>query len=246
MGGAAWFSADASPPSEEGGLWIEPLLASRVTRFALLNWGEGLVVGVPAREAGRFAAAAELSGWRLEPLGSLSVPACAPHKPRLWPSPERLWRGGVVAVARSAGKWLRSFGEAHAVRVQEALLKLPASSRALRSYASAYDWGVVYRCAAFTFPGGDERLARAVLGLKLPRLPWRRFTATPFDLADLTRDLAAGGGYRPGLRVHRLRLSRSLSLEVAEGWDNSLLLCGAPGTGKSSVLDSLLEQLPGS
>jgi hypothetical protein len=60
--------------------------------------------GVPAREAVGFVAAAELAGWRLKPLGGVEVPPCALYKPRLWPSPERLWREEVVAVARSAGK----------------------------------------------------------------------------------------------------------------------------------------------
>jgi hypothetical protein len=244
MGRVAWFGADASPPESEDRLWIEPLLASRVSRFALLNWGEGLVVGVPAGEAERFALAAELAGWRLRRLEGVEVPPCEPYKPPLWPFPEKLWRGGVVAVAKSAGKWLRSFGEAHLLQVGELPVELPASRRALRSYASAYDWRLVFLCAAFTFPGGDRRLARAALKLKLPRLPWRRFAATPLDLADLTEDLAAGGGYRPGSRVHQLQLAPALSLSVGEGWDNSLLLCGAPGTGKSSVLDLLLGQLP--
>lgn len=31
-------------------------------------------------------------------------------------------------------------------------MKLPASGRASRSYASAYEWGVVFQCATFTFP----------------------------------------------------------------------------------------------
>jgi hypothetical protein len=131
---------------------MEPFLALCVSCFTVLNWGEGLLVGLPAREAVGFVAAAELAGWRLKPLGGVEVPPCALYKPRLWPFPERLWRGEVVAVARSAGKYLRSFCEVHAVQIEEVLLKLPTSGRASRSYASAYEWGVVFRCATFTVP----------------------------------------------------------------------------------------------
>jgi len=178
---------------------------------------------------------------------------------RVWPVPEDLApvRGGVVARVlrgRAAAKVLSDVDRQYFAVVRGSLVRLPMPPEVERARESL----VVHRAALQTFVfvfderRGSEKLARKVAELKIPR-PRGRFT--PLDVERLLSRVREGGGYRPKPKIAEavaramglefsVKLADGFALRFAEGFDNSLLLCGAPGTGKSTVLDALLASVP--
>jgi hypothetical protein len=245
---AAWFGAEVAPSS---GLWLEPLLLSGAEAFAVVNWGEGLLIGVPARRAELFRLYAEGAGWRLvELVEPPEIPPCKPYPIPPFPALQSLGpRGGVLARRADARKWLVRYDRAHAV------IRDTPEARAARD--SAYNYACTLKVVAFTFTDprsageGGRRLAGRVAGLRAPRFLARELT--PLELARLTEELA-GEAYTGrslsqyfaelmGFRFS-LSLADGYTAVVAPGRDNSMFLCGAPETGKSLALDYYLAQVP--
>ena len=246
----AWFGADVVPG--EGLSVVLPFILSGAPRFLAANWDEGFVVAVPEKHAERFKKLAEDMGWRLYPLD----PPPALPKLRFNDAIARVWplfsitmsRGGVVAEVKR-GK--------HVQRVVDAIDRPYVRSRTLPSSVvvaardSAARLNAVFRAFPFVFDDdGSEKLARRVAELKLPRglgplAPSGVGWFTPLDIEALLKPLAAGGGYGPAsLRAFSVKLAPTLTLSFARSADNSLLLCGAPGTGKSATLDTILASAP--
>jgi hypothetical protein len=246
----AWFGVEVAPSS----VWIEPLLLSRAKVFAIANWGEGLAIGLPRSSAGLFRVYAEGVGWRLWELAEPpEIPPCEPYPIPRFPALQSLGpRGGVLARRAEAGKWLVNYEKAHTVLVRGYTLRVRESEEARAARDSAYNYGCILKTVAFTFPGSSGKLASRVRGLKAPRFFARELT--PLELAKITEELT-GAGYRRGSgfaqRFRRL-MGVSFQLAIADGYtaqiergsDNSLLLCGAPESGKSVALDYYLAQVP--
>ena len=196
---------------------------------------------------------AEGYGWRLWELDEVEVPPCRLYVPQ-WPVTAGIERGGVVAERRPAAKWLWRLERAHTAAAKWSVIRVQMAGAARRAWESAYVYNAVYRFIAFAFPGDDEKLARMVRELRLPRLrrPWTaKVGASPLDLSILTERLREGGGLRARLTrlaelalATRIAVAPGFELRLAPGEDNSLLLLGAPGTGKSAFLDYLLSRLP--
>jgi hypothetical protein len=250
---AAWFGAEVAPSVE--GLWIEPILYSGAEVFAIVNWGEGLLIGLPQKNARLFRKYAEGRGWRLiEVIEPPSVPPCEPYPIPPFPALRSLGpRGGVLARRADARKWLERYDRAHA--------RFGDTPEARAARNSAYNYACILKAIAFTF--ADERsagkrerkLAERVERLKAPRFLARELT--PLELAKLTEELTAEayGAQRPrdpklrqlaemmGFRF-KLPLADGYLTTIAPGRDNSLFLCGAPESGKSLALDHYLTQVP--
>jgi hypothetical protein len=257
----AWFGAEVAPPTE--GLWIDPILYSGAEVFAIVNWGEGLLIGVPLKRAQLFRKYAEAQGWRLiEVFEPPSVPPCEPFPLPKFPVRISLGsRGGVIARRVDARKWLVRYERAHTIIIGGRPVRVRDSEDAESARDSAYNYGCIFKAIAFTF--ADERsagrrerkLAERVEKLKAPRLLARELT--PLELAKLTEELTAEpyGAQSPrdpklqrlaekmGFRF-KLPLADGYLTTVAPGRDNSLFLCGAPESGKSLALDHYLTQVP--
>ena len=255
----AWFGAEV-PPTEE---LVPVIVASWTPKFLAANWGKGFAVAVPAKFAERFERLAESSGWRVERVEPPELPPLRFYDAfaGVWPVPETLSPrfGGVVAEVKrgkAARKLLDAIDKQYVVRVApETFVRKPVPQEVERARASAEIYGVAIVAFPFTFDEGrgSGKLAVKVAKLKLPLLGRGWFT--PFDIENFLARTREGGMYKPRPRVVELMerelgrtfspaVARNLALEFREGADNSLLLCGAPGTGKSTVLDTILAQVP--
>jgi hypothetical protein len=255
----AWFGVEV-PPTEP---LMPVIIASWTPKFLAANWGRGFAVAVPAKFAERFRRLAESSGWRVERVEPPELPPLRFYEELagVWPVPETLSPrlGGVVAEVKrgkAARKLLNAIDRQYVVRVAlEAFVRKPMPQEVERARASAEIYGVAVVAFPFTFDEerGSGRLARKVAKLKVPLLGRGWFT--PLDIENLLARTREGGMYKPALKIAELMdrglgrafsvaAARSLALEFREGADNSLLLCGAPGTGKSTVLDTILAQVP--
>jgi len=244
-----WLGVDTAPSE----VWIEPLLLSRAKVFAIVNWGEGLVVGLPRSSAGLFRIYAERAGWRLWELsGPPEIPPCEPYPIPSFPALQSMGpRGAVLARRVNAGRWLMSYEKAHTILVEGRPIRVPESQEARAARDSAYNYGCVFKVAAFSFPSsrGSRRLAGRIRGLKAPCFLAR--VLTPLELAKLTEGLA-GAGYRGLAQRFRRLVGASFQLVLADGYtariepgsDNSMFLCGASESGKSVALDYYLSQIP--
>jgi|GEM_PF-6508473 len=247
----AWFGAEVAPSTE--GLWIEPILYSGAQAFAALNWGRGMLIGLPLKSAELFRTYAESRGWRLiEIFEPPSVPPCKPYPIPPFPALRSIGaQGGVLARRADARKWLERYDRAHA-RIGDT-----PEARAARN--SAYNYGCILKTIAFTFVSPRSarksawKLAKRVEKLKAPRFVYRELT--PLELAKLTEELTAEA-YTGRRSPEEDRIVKMMGFEfdlsladgyltaVAPGRDNSLFLCGAPETGKSLALDHYLTQVP--
>jgi hypothetical protein len=257
----AWFGAEVAPSAE--GLWIEPILYSGAEVFAIVNWGEGLLIGLPQKNARLFRRHAEARGWRLiEVVEPPSVPPCEPFPLPKFPVRISLGpRGGVLARRVPAGKWLVRYEKNHTIIIGGRPVRVRDSEDAEKARDSAYNYACIFKAIAFTFADErsagrrERRLAERVERLKAPRLLAPELT--PLELAKLTEELAAEayGAQSPrdpklrqlaekmGFRF-KLPLADDYLTTVAPGRDNSLFLCGAPESGKSLALDHYLTQVP--
>jgi AraC-like DNA-binding protein len=257
----AWFGAEVAPPTE--GLWIDPILYSGAEVFAIVNWGEGLLIGLPLKRARLFRKYAEAQGWRLiEVVEPPSVPPCEPFPLPKFPVRISLGpRGGVLARRVPAGKWLVRYEKNHTAFIGGRPVRVRDSEDAEKARDSAYNYGCIFKAIAFTFADersagkGERKLAERVERLKAPRFLARELT--PLELAKLTAELTAEayGAQSPrdpklqrlaekmGFRF-KLPLADGYLTHVAPGRDNSLFLCGAPESGKSLALDYYLSQMP--
>jgi len=251
----AWFGVEV-PPSER----IVPLLIA-VDRFLAANWGEGFTLAVEERRAKRFAELAELRGWRVWQVEPPELPPVRFYDAlRSWPVPEDLApvRGGVVARTlrgRAAAKVLNDIDRQYLAVIRGSFVRLPMPQEVERARESLIVHDAALQASVFIFDEvrGSEKLARKVAELKLP---WRgRGRFTPLDIERLLSRVREGGGYRqrPKIAVMAARefglefsvkLADGFALRFAEKQDNSLLLCGAPGTGKSAALDTMLASVP--
>jgi hypothetical protein len=246
-----WFGAEVAPSTE--GLWIEPILYSGAQAFAVLNWGRGLLIGLPLKSAELFRTYAESRGWRLiEIVEPPSVPPCKPYPIPPFPALRSMGaRGGVLARRVDARKWLERYDRVHA--------RFGDTPEARAARNSAYNYACVLKAVAFTFVSSkgagrrELKLAERVEKLKAPRFLARELT--PLELAKLTEELTAEA-YTGRRSPEEDRIVKMMGFEfdlwltnvhlttIAPGRDNSLFLCGAPEAGKSLALDYYLLQVP--
>ncbi len=254
----AWFGAEVPPTEHVATL----LIASGTDRFLAANWGEGFALALPEGAAGRFAELVESRGWRVWRVAPPELPPLRFYDVlRAWPVPEDLApvRGGVVAEVRRGRAMVRvlsAIDRQYLAVASGVLVRLPMPPEVERARESLIVHGATVRAFPFVFDERSSRkFARKVAELKLPRRGSGWFT--PLDVERLLARVREGGGYRqrPKIAVmavrefgleFSVRLADALALTFSEKQDNSLLLCGAPGTGKSIVLDTLLAAVPAS
>jgi hypothetical protein len=254
----AWFGVEV-PPTEP---LMPVIIASGTPKFLAANWGRGFAVAMPEKFAERFRKLAESRGWSLKRIEPPELPLLRYYDALtgVWPvKPELSTRhGGVVAEVKRGGayrKLLASIDRQYTVIVAPGTYirhPMPADAAQARASAEAYKVAVVGFPFVFDEREGSAKLAEKVAKLKIPR---PRGWFTPLDIENLLARTREGGMYKPKLKIAELmdrELGRAFSVPVAgnltfefrEGADNSLLLCGAPGTGKSTVLDTILAQVP--
>jgi hypothetical protein len=254
----AWFGVEV-PPTEQ---LMPVIVASGAPKFLAANWGRGFAVAVPEKFAARFERLAVSRGWSLKRVEPPELPPLRYYEvlTGVWPVKPELSarRGGVVAEVKRGGayrKLLAAIDRQYTVMVAPGTYirtPMPADVAQARASAEAYKVAVVGFPFVFDEEEGSAKLAAKVAELKVPR---PRGWFTPLDAENLLARTREGGMYRPKLKIAELmdkELGRAFSVTVAgnltltfrEGADNSLLLCGAPGTGKSTVLDTILAQVP--
>jgi AraC-like DNA-binding protein len=255
----AWFGAEVAPSTE--GLWLDPILYSEAEVFAIVNWGDGLLIGIPLKRAELFKRYAESRGWRLtEIFEPPSIPPCELYPIPKFPVRISLGpRGGVLARACDARKWLARYEKNHTIIVGGRPVRVRDSDEAEAARDSAYNYRCILKAIAFTFTDVKSarksawKLAERVEKLKAPRFVYRELT--PLELAKLTEELTAEA-YTGRRSPEEDRIVKMMGFEfdlpladgylttVAPGRDNSLFLCGAPETGKSLALDHYLTRVP--
>jgi hypothetical protein len=248
----AWFGVEV-PPTEQ---LMPVIIASGAPKFLAANWGEGFAVAVPEKFAERFRKLAEARGWRVKRVEPPQLPPLRYDDTLtgVWPvKPEHSPRfGGLVAEVKRGGayrKLLASIDRQYTVKVAPGSYTrtpMPADAAQARASAEAYKVAVIAFPFVFDEEGGSAKLAEKVAELKIPR-PKGWFT--PLDIENFLAMPREGGAYAPRgpfARMYRfdVKLAGNLTLEFREGADNSVLLCGAPGTGKSIVLDTMLARVP--
>ena len=256
MAKVAWFGVEV-PPTEQ----LMPVLIASTERFLAVNWGEGFAIAVPEGRAEVFAGLAEERGWRVRRERPPELPPVRYYEALagVWPVGPELSprRGGVVAEVkrgRAHQKLLAAIDSQYTVRVAPgAFVRQPMPADVARARASAEAYRVAVLCFPFVFDEerGSGELARKVAGLELPR---PRGWFTPLDIENLLARVREGGAYRYRSKLERLgaqalgvefsiTLADDLALRFGRGEDNSVLLLGAPGTGKSTVLDTILSRV---
>jgi hypothetical protein len=250
---AAWFGVEV-PPTEP---LMPVIVASGTPKFLAANWGEGFAVAVPAKFAERFERLAEARGWRVKRVEPPELPPLRYDNELagVWPVlPEHSPRfGGLVAEVkrgRAYQKLLAAIDRQYTVKVAPGTYirqPMPADAAQARASAETYKVAVVGFPFVFDEEEGSAKLAGKVAELKLPR---PRGWFTPLDAENFLAMPREGGAYTPEPPFARMykfdvKLAGNLTLTFKEGADNSVLLCGAPGTGKSIVLDTMLARVPG-
>jgi hypothetical protein len=249
---AAWFGVEV-PPTEQ---LMPVIIASGAPKFLAANWGEGFAVAVPEKFAAKFEKLAESRGWRVKRVEPPQLPPLRYDDALtgVWPvKPEHSPRfGGLVAEVKRGGayrKLLAAIDRQYTVMVAPGAYirtPMPADVAQARASAEAYKVAVVGFPFVFDEEGGSAKLAERVAELKVPR---PRGWFTPLDAENFLAMPREGGAYTPRgpfIRMYRfdVKLAGNLILTFKEGADNSVLLCGAPGTGKSIVLDTMLARVP--
>jgi hypothetical protein len=248
-----WFGVEV-PPTEE---LVPLLIVSGTPKFLAANWGRGFAVAVPERYARKFEKLAESRGWRVERVEPPELPPLRFYDALagVWPIPETLSprSGGVVAEVKRGGayqKLLNRIDSQYTVKVAPgAFTRKPMPPEVERARASAEVYKVAIKAFPFVFDQeeGSGKPAGKVAELKLPLLGKGWFT--PLDIENLLARTREGGMYKPKppfpkMVEFEVRLAKDLTLTFGDKRDNSLLLCGAPGTGKSIMLDTMLAQVP--
>jgi hypothetical protein len=246
MGMVSWFGVSIASSER----LVDALIRGGVRTFAIINFGKGLIVGVDKR-ADEFVESVAALGGRATPLSSVELPPARPLRLHAYPVDYALApRGGVVARRAGAQRFIAALYKAWGFK----------PPRAYEDYVfSATRYGVVFKAFVFGFDRrGNPKLSRKVLRLKVPllvRLAWTSSLAalTPLDLVNLTSELVRGGAYIPRSRfaevVERawgffeVPVAEGLVLGFKEGEDRSMLVIGAPGTGKSLFMDYVLENV---
>jgi hypothetical protein len=226
---------------------FDALVRSKTRRFAVANFGKGLLVAVEDRCAQHFREAVVNLGGRATPLQSVSLPPVKPRPLHAYPVEAPLDLGGVYGVFKPAMRYV----------VKEYRYWGSYMPRALEQYIySAVRYRRVVEAHIFAFdPRGDAKLAEDIARLRLPlhkALLWPKVRLTPLDFWVLTRRLVELGAYaeKPRL-VELVERGASLAIPVADGLyvaaapgqDANMLVVGAPGTGKSLFMDYILESL---
>jgi hypothetical protein len=238
-----WFGVEV-PPTEE---LVPVLILNGVPKFLAANWGEGFTVAVPEKFAERFRRLAESRGWRVERVEPPQLPPLRfydalagvwPVKPELSPR-----RGGVVAEVKRGGAYRKLLDRIDS----QYTVKVPPEVERARASVEVYKVAIKAFPFVFDQEEGSGKLAGKVAELKLPLLGRGWFT--PLDIENLLARTREGGMYKPKppfpkMVEFEVRLAKDLTLTFGDKRDNSLLLCGAPGTGKSIILDTMLAQVP--
>ena len=248
---AAWFGVEV-PPTEP---LMPAIVASGAPKFLAANWGEGFAVAVPEKCAAKFERLAVSRGWRVKRVEPPQLPPLRYDDALtgVWPVlPEHSpHKGGLVAEVKRGGayrKLLAAIDSRYTVKVAPgAYIRAPMPPDAAQARASAETYKVAVVGFPFVFEeGGSAELAAKVAELKVPR-PKGWFT--PLDAENFLAMPREGGAYAPEppfARMYRfsVKLAGNLTLTFGEKRDNSVLLSGAPGTGKSIVLDTMLARIP--
>jgi hypothetical protein len=249
---AAWFGVEV-PPTEQ---LMPVIIASGAPKFLAANWGRGFAVAVPEKFAAKFEKLAVSRGWRVKRVEPPELPALRYYEvlTGVWPvKPEHSPRfGGLVAEVKRGGayrKLLASIDRQYTVKVAPGAFirtPMPPDVAQARASAEAYKVAVVAFPFVFDEEGGSAKLAEKVAELKVPR---PRGWFTPLDAENFLALPREGGMYTPrgpfaGMYEFDVKLAGNLVLTFGEKRDNSVLLCGAPGTGKSIVLDTMLARVP--
>jgi len=244
-----WFGVSISSSD----MLVDALIHARVKRFAVVNFGRGLLVGVDGSSADEFGERVVERGGRARALGAVDLPPAVPLRLHVYPVSYALRSGGVLAKRVGAGRFLAD--------VYRYWNNRPP--RELEEYVfSAARYNAVFKAFVFGFSErGSKKLSGEILKLKPPLLvglAWSLSSValTPKDLVNLTSRLAEGGMFQAKPRFAELvedalgfsvRVADDLSLEVRGGLgqDANMLVVGAPGTGKSLFVDWVLERLSG-
>jgi hypothetical protein len=245
----AWFGVSISSSD----VLVDALIHARVKRFAVVNFGRGLLVGVDSSSADEFGERVVERGGRARALGAVDLPPAVPLRLHEYPVSYALRSGGVLAKRVGAGRFLAG--------VYRYWNNRPP--RELEEYVfSAARYNAVFKAFVFGFSErGSKKLSGKILRLKPPLLvglAWSLSSValTPKDMVNLTSRLVEGGMFQARPRFAELvedalgfsvPVADDLSLEVRGGLrqDANMLVVGAPGTGKSLFVDWVLERLSG-
>jgi hypothetical protein len=247
-----WFGVSISSSD----VLVDALIHARVKRFAVVNFGRGLLVGVDGSSADEFGERVVERGGRARALGAVDLPPAVPLRLHEYPVSYALRSGGVLAKRVGAGRFLAG--------VYRYWNNRPP--RELEEYVfSAARYNAVFKAFVFGFSERGARASKKLSGkiarLKPPLLvglAWSLSSValTPKDLVNLTSRLVEGGMFQAKPRFAELvedalgfsvPVADGLSLEVRGGLrqDANMLVVGAPGTGKSLFVDWVLERLSG-